>query len=65
MKEVYRDSTTVILEDARGTVFGIIRDNSRKLYYNVSARKPGEKGNTIATRCTYEKAMEIINTYEN
>lgn len=60
MKEVFRDSTTTIFEDENGNVFGIVKDSSRKDVYSVTVRKPGEKGRTIATRCLYSTAVELI-----
>lgn len=63
MKRVYKDSTTEIFETENATVFGIIKDNSKNNYFNVTARRNGEKGKTIATRCTYDKALEIINNF--
>lgn len=63
MKKVYEDSTTEIFETDTH-IFGIIKDNSMKNYYSVSAREKGKKGKTIATRCTYEKAMNIIKNYK-
>lgn len=60
MKETYRDSTTIAFEDDSKNVFGLFKDNAIRQYYSVYARKHGSKGKTVATRCTYEKALAII-----
>ena len=63
MKKVYEDSTTEIYETDTH-IFGISKDNSLKNYYTVSAREKDKKGKVIATRCSYEKAMNIIKNYK-
>lgn len=64
MKKTYEDSTSQIFENERGTIFGIVKDNSRKAVYTVTAREPGQKGKTIATRCNYDTALSLIKEYE-
>lgn len=63
MKKVYEDSTTEIFETDTH-IFGISKDNSLKNYYSVSAKEKDKKGKIIATRCSYEKAMDIIKNYK-
>jgi len=63
MKQTYSDSSTTIYETDT-MVYGIIKDNSRRTYYTVTARPRNGKATTIATRCTWERAIEIIKGYE-
>ena len=64
MKKVFEDSTTEIYETESGIIIGIIKDHSMKNYYNVTVKNPNEKGKTVATRCTYQKAMIIAKQYK-
>lgn len=57
MKLDYKDSAAEIYTNEKGNTAGIIRDNHNK-YYQVIARINGEKGKTIATRCTYDMAYK-------
>lgn len=59
MKKVFEDSTTEIYETENGSVIGIYKDNSLKQYYTVTVKQIGSKVKTVATRCTYKKAMQI------
>lgn len=59
MNKTYQDSTCTVFE-TETHIFGIIKDNSPKPFYTVTARPKSGKGKTLATRCTYEKALEII-----
>lgn len=61
--QTYKDSKTEIWETDT-YIFGITSDCSFKRYYNVSVREKTAKGKTIATRCTYEKAMSLIKNYQ-
>lgn len=51
--EVYESETKIA---------AIYKDNSLKSFYTVAARTKGEKGKTLATRCSYEKAINIVKT---
>ena len=48
-----------------GTIICIERDNSLKKYYTVRVNEPGKRLKTVATRCTYEKAMQIVKSFES
>lgn len=59
MKQVYTDQYSEAYETESGTRIVLSRDNGNK-YWNVFVRRADEKkGKVIATRCTYEKAMQI------
>ena len=70
MKLIERNELTEIWETAKGDTIGICANNAYgertlKRYYNIVVRKAGEKyGKTVKTRCTYEKAMQIVAEYE-
>lgn len=54
--EVYESETKIA---------AIYKVNSIKSFYTVAARtkgEKGEKGKTIATRCSYQKAINIVKT---
>ena len=67
MKEIYRNSTTVIYETESGATVGICEDENRtsfKKYYHVVVREKGaSKGKTVKTRCTFETAYSIAQQY--
>ena len=64
LKEIFKSGITTAYEDERGYIFSIQEDNSRRRYYKVTARRPGELGKTIATRCTWETAQALIRDYQ-
>lgn len=48
----------------KGARVVLTEDNSRKEYYSVWVKKADDKkGKTVATRCTYQKAMQIAEEY--
>ena len=63
IEKIYQTETTETYKTSNGTIIGIDRDNSIKNYYTVFIKEPNKKGKTVATRCTHEKAMLIINEY--
>lgn len=63
IEKIYETSTSETYKTNNGTIIGIDKDNSIKKYYTVFVKEPNKKGKTVATRCTYEKAMQIVNAY--
>ena len=63
MEKIYESSTSETYKTNSGVIIGIDKDNSLKNYYTVFVKEPNKKGKTVATRCTYEKAMRIANGY--
>ena len=65
MKEVARNSMSVIYETEKGNTVGIVQDecNGFRKYYHVVVRKPNEYGKIVKTRCTFEKAYAIAQQY--
>lgn len=64
-KPLIKDSTTEIYETDDGTIIGITKDNTIKDYYTVTVRKPNQKAETVATRCTYMTAINIAKECAN
>lgn len=59
MKQVYDDCYSKAYQTEKGTRIVLFRDSNIK-YWSVFVRRSDEKkGKTIATRCTFEKAMSI------
>lgn len=59
MKKVYEDNITIAFEESGKRVV-ITRNeynNSRTFHYSVFIKNGNEKGKTVATRCTLEKAL--------
>jgi ABC-type tungstate transport system permease subunit len=64
MEKIHESSTSETYKATNGTIIGIDKDNSMKNYYSVFVKEPNKEGKTVATRCRYEKAMQIANEYE-
>lgn len=67
MKRTFKNSLNELWENEKGDMVGIFCDDcikTRKSYFHVVVREAGwERGKTVATRCTYETAMQIVNQY--
>lgn len=61
MTKTYEDGLTIVFEENEKRVV-ITRNeynNSRTPHYNVFIKNGSEKGKTVATRCTLEKALSF------
>lgn len=60
MKQILKDDYSEVYVNDAGSRIVLTRDNSIRNYWSVWIKtKAMKRGKTIATRCTYEKAMQI------
>ena len=64
MTLVHKDTRIEAYDREDGCRVVLERDNTPKHYYSVFIKRPGEKGKTIATKCTYETAIEKAKEYK-
>lgn len=64
LKKFYEDEYRESYTAENGTIIAFEKDNSIKKYYRVFVNVPNGIKKTVATRCTYEKAMQIAKEYD-
>lgn len=63
MKLIERDSYIDVYQDTSGNKGFIEKNEIYNNYYSAAVKPVDGKYKKLATRCTYEKAFQLINNY--